>query len=332
MGFFTGVNFEDEELGKNRKKNKPGDQSSASKDPNLMDYEDGDFEGNEDYEDLLGKKLMESLTGTEGYDPSGNYSEEEFEEDYDEEEDDDDEDEDEDDSEEDSEPDDEEYPEDVNEDEEDEEEPPHISETMYPKPKQVIKENPVIKRELPEEDKKESKKDTVKGGSIVSDTVIGKDCQINGTLNCSGFVTVNGKISGGISAEGGIVIGKGAEVGGPLTSKGNVSISGRVNGSVEGLSVTLESTKVIGDITSGDALSIGKGAVVIGDINAPSLVVKGAVKGNVDVKGDVFLHKGAVVKGNIVSASIGMEPGVVVDGTCRQSYANVNMDELFGED
>ena len=357
MGFFNGINFDEEAENEKKKGKKNSGSESYKAGPETHEDEYDEDELN----DAIGKELAESLASENyGYfdgEDKYSYQDEDFDEDSEWDDEDEDEDDDDDDSEEDEDDlddDDEEDSEDEEEDEEDSEEvppvniPPIINRKVLQPETSVIKkeEEPVIEKPV----MKETKTDNVKGGAIVSDTVIGKDCTISGNVSCGGFLTVNGTIQGGVNAKGGIVVGKGAaiggaiesdgnvningaQVGGPVSSsKGSITINGKVNGNVEGVSITLENSKVIGDVTSQDALSVGKGAVVIGDVSAPALDVKGAIKGNVDVKGDVFLHKGAVVKGNITSASIGMEPGVVVDGTCRQAYANVNMDELFSED
>ena len=358
MGFFNGINFDEEAENEKKKSKKNSGSESYKAGPEIHEDEYDEDELNE----AIGKELAESLASENyGYfdgEEKYSYQDEDFDEDSewdDEDEDEDDDEEDEDDLDDDDEEDSDEEEED--EDEDDDEDSEEVSPINVPpviNQKGIMPEMPAIKKEEPPVIEKpvikETKTDNVKGGAIVSDTVIGKDCTISGNVSCGGFMTVNGTIQGGVNAKGGIVVGKGAAIGGAIESEGNVNINGaqvggpvssskgsitingKVTGNVEGVSITLENSKVIGDVTSQDALSVGKGAVVIGDVSAPALDVKGAIKGNVDVKGDVFLHKGAVVKGNITSASIGMEPGVVVDGTCRQAYANVNMDELFSED
>ena len=358
MGFFDGINFDEEAENEKKKGKKNSGSESYKAGPEIHEDEYDEDELNE----AIGKELAESLASENyGYfdgEDKYSYQDEDFDEDSEwDDEDEDEEDDDEDSDDYDEEDEDEEDSEEEEDDSDEEEDllektpvniPPIINRKVLQPETPVMKkaEDPVMKEPV----MKETKTDNVKGGTIVSDTVIGKDCTISGNVSCGGFMTVNGTIQGGVNAKGGIVVGKGAAIGGAIESEGNVNINGaqvggpvssskgsitingKVTGNVEGVSITLENSKVIGDVTSQDALSVGKGAVVIGDVSAPALDVKGAIKGNVDVKGDVFLHKGAVVKGNITSASIGMEPGVVVDGTCRQAYANVNMDELFSED
>lgn len=313
MGFFTGVNISSD-LG-----NDPAKKNPLSDDSAIMETMDP-YAEEEDVEDILGKAMMEGFS--EGFS--------------------------------------EEYPEDMDEDDTDmdeemetDEEAEGIEMPVLSKPPVAVtipKETTAVSPASLEKDEKKEpekkipempvqsvsavseKKHTLEGKNM-AETVIGKDCVIKGSIECDGVVVIHGKVLGSVCGTQGVIVHKTGSVESQVSSTGSVQICGNVSGSISGKSVTLENTRVTGDITSEEGLTIGKGAVIVGDITAPSLLVKGgAIKGNIDVNGDVYIQKGSVIKGNITSSTIGMEPGVVVDGVCRQSYNSVDMDALFGGD
>ena len=86
--------------------------------------------------------------------------------------------------------------------------------------------------------------------------------------------------------------------------------------------------EIVGNIT-GTNVTIDRGCVVIGDIGAETLVLKGMVKGNIDVKGRLEMLNGAKVKGSIKSRSMVMEDGAMLDGMCVQSYAGDEAPDAF---
>ncbi|MCR4842552.1 MAG: polymer-forming cytoskeletal protein, partial [Eubacterium sp.] len=79
-------------------------------------------------------------------------------------------------------------------------------------------------------------------------------------------------------------------------------------------------------------VKIGNGSVVVGNINATSAVVAGAIKGDLDVKGPVIVDTTAVIVGNIKSKSVQINNGAVIEGFCSQAYSDVNVDDLFGKE
>jgi len=84
-----------------------------------------------------------------------------------------------------------------------------------------------------------------------------------------------------------------------------------------------------GGITSRGDVQIGVGTIVIGDVSASSATISGAVKGEIDVQGSVVVESTAIVKGNITAKSIQINNGAVVDGYCKLSYSDVDIDNFF---
>jgi cytoskeletal protein CcmA (bactofilin family) len=94
-------------------------------------------------------------------------------------------------------------------------------------------------------------------------------------------------------------VGKALLIQGKITSTENLTIDGRVEGTIE-----------LGD----HSLTIGSGASVEADLVAQTIVISGAVVGNVLATVKVDLQATASVKGDIVSPLIVMADGAVVTG------------------
>ena len=60
-------------------------------------------------------------------------------------------------------------------------------------------------------------------------------------------------------------------------------------------------------------------------------VKKGAVKGDIDVRGPVILGASAIVMGNIKSKAVQINNGAVIEGMCSQCYADVNPTAFFDD-
>ena len=74
--------------------------------------------------------------------------------------------------------------------------------------------------------------------------------------------------------------------------------------------------KVSGEISATSVLVVDEAAVVDADINASSVVVKGAVTGNVTVSDKVEISATGKLKGNVDAPEIAMESGCIFNGRC----------------
>jgi len=97
------------------------------------------------------------------------------------------------------------------------------------------------------------------------------------------------------------LLGKGSEFEGKLTFEGQVRIDGKFSG----------------QIFTKDILVIGDGAKVNAEINAGTVIVNGAVEGNIRAAQTIELHQPARVKGNLEAPSLSMDKGVIFEGTCK---------------
>ncbi|MFC4270766.1 polymer-forming cytoskeletal protein [Sneathiella chungangensis] len=88
---------------------------------------------------------------------------------------------------------------------------------------------------------------------------------------------------------------------GNLFSEGEIQIDGQVTGDVQAKTLT-----------------IGQNAMITGDINAGTLIIRGAVHGS--LKGEeITVTSTATVKGDIIHASLSIEPGAKIDGHLKHS-------------
>ena len=97
------------------------------------------------------------------------------------------------------------------------------------------------------------------------------------------------------------LVGMGSHFEGKMTFEGVV----RVDGSFEG------------EIVSDDTLIIGEGAEVHASLDVATVVIYGAVYGNIRATNCVELHAPGRLIGNIISPSLVVERGAIFDGNCR---------------
>ena len=148
--------------------------------------------------------------------------------------------------------------------------------------------------------------------SVQRSSVIFEDMAMTGDIDTQGSVEVYGSITGNIKAAGGI------------------TITGCVDGDVTAgdIAITGNNAEVIGNVT-GDQVVIQNGCTVVGNINAGDLTIEGAVKGNIDAAGTLKIRASAIIKGDIMTKVLVVEEGAVVDGSCRQGYAERTPDSYF---
>ena len=95
-------------------------------------------------------------------------------------------------------------------------------------------------------------------------------------------------------------LGQGSKVVGTLNFSGPVELDGFVEG----------------ELNAQDKLVIGESAVVNAKINGSEVLVKGTVNGDIAASKRLILQKPAKISGNISSASLSIEEGVVFEGHC----------------
>jgi cytoskeletal protein CcmA (bactofilin family) len=86
--------------------------------------------------------------------------------------------------------------------------------------------------------------------------------------------------------------------------------------------------KFKGNIISDGFLYIAEGAIVNADICVGSVVIGGIVRGNVEAKKKLEILSTAQLFGNIKTAKLKIEDGVVFDGKCEM-IKNADSIEIF---
>lgn len=140
-------------------------------------------------------------------------------------------------------------------------------------------------------------------------------------------ITSGTTIRGGISSDGSLeVMGV---ITGDVECQGKASIVGKVSGNVIASEIYVSTQKLEGGLSSEGAVKIGVGTIILGDVDATSAYIAGAVKGDIDVNGHVVVDSTAIIQGNIKAKSIQVNNGAVVDGYCSLNYAGVDLDGFF---
>lgn len=145
----------------------------------------------------------------------------------------------------------------------------------------------------------------------------------------TGTIPAGMMITGDIATAGGLDL-KGTVLGN-IEIGGKLNVSGSIQGNAKAVEVYAQAAKITGDISCDNSVKIGPNSVVIGNINARSAVIAGAVKGDIDVRGPVILDSSAIIMGNIKSKSVQINNGAVIEGMCSQCYAEVNPTSFFEE-
>lgn len=142
-------------------------------------------------------------------------------------------------------------------------------------------------------------------------TIITKGTTINGNIVSDSSLNIMGKVNGDIEC------------------MGKLTITGTVAGNSVASDVYVNAKRLEGNIESEGSIKVGLGTIVIGDMKGTSAVIGGAVKGEIDVKGPVILDSTAIIKGNINAKSVQINSGAVLEGFCKLSYADVDIEHIF---
>ena len=142
-------------------------------------------------------------------------------------------------------------------------------------------------------------------------------------------ITAGTRINGDIESDGSLeILGT---IHGNVTCNGKLTVTGTLVGNSNADEVYADSAKIEGEINSGGAVKIGLGSVILGNVNATSAVIAGAIRGDIDVHGPVIVDTSAVVMGNIKSRSVQINNGAVIEGFCSQCYSDVSVKNFFEE-
>ncbi len=174
---------------------------------------------------------------------------------------------------------------------------------LWPQPVKKLKEeapHSTIKDEPVVLEQKEVPMNTFPNESNTNEpnAVISKMMNITGDVELETSLLLAGKVVGNIDCKDAI----------------EVYPSGVVEGNINAVSIKLSGGEVRGNITCEGTLETDSETVINGDVSAQVIIVRGKVTGQVKASESVSLSSTAVVKGDLTSATIGVEKGAKLEG------------------
>lgn len=165
----------------------------------------------------------------------------------------------------------------------------------------------------------EEKKDDVVSAVVMDDPYFPPKKSYEKTYLAAGTCIV-----GTIKTEGDLEIA--GEFTGDVISGGNVTLHSGSNGNITAVSLKIYNSMLCGDVHATDRVEIGEGSAVNGNIFASRMLCAGAVKGDVEIKGDLVLEKTARFEGNIKTGTMSMASGAMVRGKLEMTGASDKWD------
>ena len=100
-----------------------------------------------------------------------------------------------------------------------------------------------------------------------AETIIGPSVKVEGDLNASGGIVIEGSVSGNVTTDNGVTVGDNAVIDADIKA-GSATISGTINGgmTISGHLTIQSSAKITGDIKT-QTISIESGAQINGMLN-----------------------------------------------------------------
>ena len=141
--------------------------------------------------------------------------------------------------------------------------------------------------------------------------VIPKGTVINGNIDIEGKLEMYGEVIGNIN------------------SNDRINVCGSVTGNIKANDIYTRDSFIEGKIDCVMGAVVRDNTVILGDINAESLVVDGAIQGKLDVKGCVTVGSTAIIDSDIRAKNIQVSNGAAINGYCSLCYSDLKMDDIF---
>jgi cytoskeletal protein CcmA (bactofilin family) len=93
----------------------------------------------------------------------------------------------------------------------------------------------------------------------------------------------------------------------------------KIEGKLESTGTFRVDSAMKGTLISDDTLILGEHSVVEGDIHCNRLVIGGRFDGTIRAKGRVEIQPNAIVRGDVHTPCLVIEPGAIFDGQCQMS-------------
>lgn len=141
-------------------------------------------------------------------------------------------------------------------------------------------------------------------------SVISKDMVIDGNITTSTDVRIDGKVKGTVRSEAAIQCG------------------GTIEGDVFCDHISMVGCRIQGDVNARTKVLLDANSVVIGDIAACDLEVKGKMQGNIKAAGMAEICESAVLMGNISAERIALKEGASLRGVVEMVSGHVSEDSF----
>jgi cytoskeletal protein CcmA (bactofilin family) len=134
--------------------------------------------------------------------------------------------------------------------------------------------------------------------SMNESAVISSTMSVKGDVELDTSLVLNGKVYGNIKCNDLI----------------EATFGSYIEGNVEAKSVKFTGSELKGNITIEDFLEANNQSKVLGNIIARRVEISGQVNGEINASDSIVLKNTAIVKGDLISASISIEAGAQLDG------------------
>lgn len=119
---------------------------------------------------------------------------------------------------------------------------------------------------------------------------------------------------------------------GDIHSNDRVNLCGEVIGNIDVNDLYTKDSYIEGKIDCQSNAVIRENTIVLGDINAESLMVDGAIQGKLDIKGCINVGEKAIVDSDIKAKSIQVSNGAAINGHCSLCYAETSLKDFFPQE
>lgn len=143
--------------------------------------------------------------------------------------------------------------------------------------------------------------------------VIPKGTVIRGNIEINGQLEMYGAIQGDI------------------VTNDRVHLCGDVKGNLIVNELEAKDSFIEGQIKCEQGAAIRENTVVLGDIEAKSLDVDGAIQGNLDINGNIVVGAQAIIDSDIKAKTIQVSNGAAIHGNCSLCYADIDLKQMFPE-
>lgn len=133
-----------------------------------------------------------------------------------------------------------------------------------------------------------------------------------------GIITESTRVLGNIRTKGHLAVSGIVE--GDIIAKGNVIITGVVKGKITCDNLLLKNCHLATEINASGQVTVEENVSVTGKVVCKNISVNGKINGDIRATEKIGLTKNAIVNGNIVASSIGIEFGAKVDGKIQTIY------------